>query len=55
MNEDEQKVLAHLVEAWNAFIKLPSAHPDEQAEFRSHFHDLQRMILTRPYLRGEEK
>ncbi len=47
MTECEQKVLDHLVDAWNEFVKLPVMHPDDNDEFRHAFHNLQRIIGIR--------
>ncbi len=47
MNECEKKVLDHLVDAWNEFVKLPVMHPDDNDEFRHSFHNLQRIIGIR--------
>lgn len=47
----ERDVLDHLVRAWNAYLALPTEHPDDLAEFRMGVHYLQRMILCRPIRR----
>ena len=47
MNKEEQKVLEHLVDAWNTFVKLPVMHPDDNNEFRNSLHNLQRIIGIR--------
>lgn len=45
--KNETAVLGHLVNAWNAFVKLPSQHPDEQCEFRTAMNALQGIIGMR--------
>jgi hypothetical protein len=47
MNEQEQKVLDCLVDAWNNYVKLPILHPDDNDEFRHSLHNLQRIIGIR--------
>lgn len=47
----ERVCLTKLVEAWNAFVDLPREHSDEVDEFRHKFHDLQRIVMTRPIRR----
>ncbi len=47
MTQQEQKVIDKLVEAWNEFIKLAPAHPDDMNDFRYHLHSLQRVIFSR--------
>lgn len=51
MDRDEHEVLHHLVQAWNAFRKLPVQHEDDVTEFRHKMQDLQRMIMARPVVR----
>lgn len=48
MNELEQIALGHLVQAWNAFLRLPTEHADDVTEFRHGIHALQVMIMARP-------
>lgn len=43
----EEDVIGHLVDAWNAFLKLPVEHPDDTTEFRHAIHAAQREILSR--------
>ncbi len=47
MTDSEKFALAALVEAWNAFVKLPVEHPDDLTEFRHGIHRLQEKILAR--------
>lgn len=45
--EKEQEVMDHLEKAWNAYIELPSEHPDELDEFRHAIHRIQDSMSTR--------
>lgn len=45
---NERAVLAHLAAAWNAYLELNKAHPDQDAEFRHGIHALQHQIMARP-------
>lgn len=54
LERDEHEVIHHLVQAWNAFLKLPVQHKDDVPEFRHKIHDLQRMIMARPVARSWE-
>jgi len=54
MTKEEQKVLDHLVDAWEDFVKLPVIHPDDNNEFRHSLHDLQRIIGIRKLRRESE-
>ena len=47
MNEKEEKVMEHLIAAWNEFISLPVQHPDDHDEFRHDLHRLQHLIGMR--------
>jgi len=47
MTEQEEKVLALLVDSWNAFTELPVMHPDDNDEFRHSLHNLQRIVGIR--------
>lgn len=44
----ERRVLDKLAEAWNAYLELSKAHPDQDAEFRHGIHALQHQIMARP-------
>ena len=44
----EREVVFKLVEAWNAYLLLPTEHPDDNAEFRLAIHTAQVQILARP-------
>jgi len=51
LTDDENKVLAILADAWNAFLALPAQHSDDLVEFRQTLHRLQEKVLARPALR----
>lgn len=51
----EAKILNALSDIWNQFLHLPSEHPDENNDFRRGIHDLQRIIMVRPVIRGLRK
>lgn len=48
LTPEEQMVMTKLSEAWNAFVKLKSVHPDEQNEMRCAIHQAQHLIMARP-------
>jgi hypothetical protein len=48
LTEQERQVLNKLAEAWNAYLELSKAHPDQDAEFRHGIHALQHQIMARP-------
>ncbi len=52
VEDHEAQILNALADVWNQFLRLPSAHPDENNDFRRGIHDLQRIIMVRPVLRG---
>jgi hypothetical protein len=54
MTDSEQKVLQCLADAWNEFIKLPVMHPDDNIEFRSSIHNLQRIVGIRKLRRESD-
>lgn len=43
----EKEIVVLLGEVWNAFLKLPSEHPDDNSEFRTVIHTAQRQVLAR--------
>lgn len=45
--QQEQKVMDHLVAAWNCFVELPVQHPSDNAEFRQQLHLLQYLMAAR--------
>ena len=50
LTKQEQEVMDHLAQAWNAFLNLHKRHPDEVPDFRKAIHEAQRIILSRPTL-----
>jgi hypothetical protein len=50
LTDDEHAAIAALAAAWNAFLTLPSLHPDDTDEFRHGVHALQNIVLSRPAL-----
>lgn len=58
LQPNERAVLDALVSAWNLYLDLSKAHPDQDAEFRHGIHALQHQIMARPtrrMLNGETK
>lgn len=51
LTEDEQKVVNHLAEAWNAYVKIGKLHPSDTDDFAKAIHDAQKIIMWRPMLR----
>lgn len=51
MTPEESEVVARLAEAWNLFVRLPTIHPSDQAEFAHAIHQAQNIVLARPVLR----
>ncbi len=47
MTSAETGVVHALAAAWNAYLKLPIEHPDDQAEFRGLIHAAQDKVLGR--------
>ena len=47
MTPAEAKVIDHLVEAWNGFVKLPQQHPQDHIEFNQAIHRCQHLIMVR--------
>jgi hypothetical protein len=54
MSDDEQAVLAALVEAWNRFLELPVEHEDDVREFRRMIHAAQEKVMCRPTRRSQQ-
>lgn len=48
LTDQERAVLDLLAAAWNAYLALSKAHPDQDAEFRHSIHALQHQIMARP-------
>jgi hypothetical protein len=46
--EPERRAIQILVEAWTAFVCLPSEHPSDIDEFRDAIHRAQLLIMARP-------
>lgn len=44
----ESTSLKLLAQAWDEFVQLPAAHPDDVEEFRRAIHAAQNIILARP-------
>ena len=55
MTEEEEKVMRHLVDAWNDFLDLGEHHPDDVDEFRHGLHALQRQVMVRSVRRDQER
>lgn len=55
LTEEERRVMAALVEAWNAFLALPVQHADDVDEFRHGIHRLQEKVFSRPAIKMENK
>lgn len=51
LQPNERAVLDALVNAWNLYLELSKAHPDQDAEFRHGIHALQHQIMARPVAR----
>jgi len=49
---DEQKVMDHITEAWNEYVKLPQQHADDIEEFRHAVHEMQYLLAVRSVRRG---
>lgn len=47
MNKKEIKIMNHLVDAWNEFVKLDIQHPDEQRDFADGIHKCQYLLGMR--------
>lgn len=48
LTDQERAVLDTLALAWNEYLALSKAHPDQDAEFRHGIHALQHQIMARP-------
>lgn len=51
----ETKVIEHLAEAWNAFIRCAPFHNDDLSEFRHGIHRLQEKVFARPAIEDFNK
>jgi hypothetical protein len=52
MTQQEFEVMNKLVEAHNLFVALPVQHPDDNHEWRTKIHDLQRILMARDAVRN---
>lgn len=48
LTKEERAAIDALILAWDSFVELPTEHPNDATEFRSHIHALQEKILARP-------
>jgi len=47
LTKQEGKVMDSLVNAWNAFIKLPKEHPSDTQDFCNGIHQCQHILMSR--------
>lgn len=47
VTDEERAVAVALADAWNAYLKLPIEHPNEQPEFCAAIHACQNIVLSR--------
>lgn len=47
LDSEGDKCLNSLIEAWNAFVKIPIDHPDELTDFRRSIHECQRILAMK--------
>lgn len=52
MMEEEKELLNLTGEIWNKYLDLPILHPNDQQEFMYHLHAIQRIIMSREFLRN---
>ncbi len=55
LTKQEKRVLIHLTDAWNEFIKLDTQHPEELKDFADGVHKCQYLIGMRIARRVESK
>lgn len=53
MTDQEKEVIDHLVNAHNAYLKLPIQHNEDIREWVPKLHDLQRIIMAREAVRND--
>lgn len=53
LTEGEKRVVQHLADAWNEFVKQPVEHPDDISEFKDAIHRAQNLIAYRVAKRAE--
>lgn len=44
----EKDAINKLVDAWSAFLRLPTEHPSDTEEFRNAIHRAQLLVMARP-------
>lgn len=49
----EKRVVDHLAEAWNEFLRLPLQHPSEREEFIRGIHVCQHIVACRVAQRAD--
>tara|TARA_B110001454_G_scaffold153691_1_gene142979 strand:+ start:242 stop:442 length:201 start_codon:yes stop_codon:yes gene_type:complete len=54
LTEQERLVVELLAKAWNAFVDLPSEHPDQNNEFRAAIHRGMDLVGARPVWRSQQ-
>ena len=47
LDANEEKIVNHLVIAWNYFVQLENSRPDDVADFRRSIHECQRIVMAR--------
>ncbi len=55
LTKEEEEILMLTEEIWNRFLALPINHPMEANEMAIKIHDIQRMIISRPGFRLNQK
>lgn len=55
LTKEEEEILMLTEEIWNRFLALPINHPMEANEMAMKIHDIQRMIISRPGFRLNQK
>lgn len=53
--QEEEAILRLTEEIWNRFLELPINHPMEKDEMAIKIHDIQRVIISRPGFRLNQK
>lgn len=48
MTHEERAIVQMLAAAWNAYLRLPVEHADDNLHFRTAIHAAQREVLQRP-------
>ena len=47
LDKDEERIINHLVIAWNNFVHLGDMRPDDLTDFRRSIHECERIIMAR--------